>query len=421
MDDSKACLTLQEEGTCLDVENPEDKIDYSVLRTRGKSLRKMTLYAFVACLSVLGVYGSLQRSSSAVKVLAVGDDVLVERKPEIIGGGPTLINTKSGPVQGFATNSTVAFLGIPYAKAPVGELRFESPFPNDPWTEVLNATEFSAGCPQDCQLPEIMCPLKQSEDCLYLNVYTPDKEPPEEGWPVYVFIHGGAFQNGEAGTFAYVGFGFAQNDVILVAMNYRLGAFGFLNYGDIEGNYGFQDQIRALQWVQDNIGSFGGDNTRVTLGGESAGAVSVMCHLVSPLSQGLFSKAIIESSPLALPFSKKKDNRFYSKFVSLSNCKDSKDVKTCLRALSSESIVKIMDDTANDIFPFPNPDIIPMPWTPSIGTVELPEHPYISMKNKQMSKVPVLVGGNLEDARIFVYGFANFTLSPLEYYLTIFG
>ena len=270
-----------------------------------------------------------------------------------------------------------------------------------------------------------MCPPVQSEDCLYLNVYTPDKPAPEGGWPVYVFIHGGAFQNGAAGSFAYVGFGFAANDVVLVAMNYRLGAFGFLTYEGIPGNFGFQDQIRAMEWVQENIGSFGGDKTRVTLGGESAGAVSVMCHLTSPVSQGLFTKAIVESSPIALPFSKTKDNRFYDKFVDLSGCDTGKgsDVKGCLKEMSSGQIVKLMDQTASDIFPFPNPDIIPMPWTPSIGTVDLPEHPYVvmtrDMNSQMISKVPVLVGGNLQDARIFVRGFANYSLNPVEYDLAI--
>ena len=150
-----------------------------------------------------------------------------------------------------------------------------------------------------------------------------------------------------------------------------------------------------------------------------------MCHLTSPVSQGLFTKAIIESSPIALPFSKRSGNRFYEKFIALSGCPTGKgsDVKGCLKEMTSENIVKLMDKTASDIFPFPNPDIIPMPWTPSIGTVDLPEHPYLAM-NKDMnsgviSKVPVLVGGNLEDARIFVRGFANFSMSPVEYDLAI--
>ena len=331
-----------------------------------------------------------------------------------------VVVTQNGPVRGVRTNGTIAFLGIPYAKAPVGDLRFASPFPPESWTEVLNTTQFSPGCPQHCELPEIMCPPVQSEDCLYLNVYVPDKVPPPGGFDVYAFIHGGAFQNGAAGTLAYAGFGFAMHDIITVTMNYRLGALGFLTYGDIEGNYGFQDQIMSLKWIRDNINSFGGDKTKVTLGGESAGAVSVMCHMVAPLSQGLFSKVIIESSPIALPFSRPKDNRFYEKFVSLSGCEDSKkSAADCLRDISADDMVNLMDKTQKDIFPFPNPDIIFMPWTPTIGTVDLPIHPYVGLVNKQMSKVPVLVGGNLEDARIFLYGFANFTLDPLEYYAAV--
>ncbi|QDZ24918.1 type B carboxylesterase [Chloropicon primus] len=294
----------------------------------------------------------------------------------------------------------------------------------EPWTEVLNATDFSPGCPQTCMLPPIMCPPKQSEDCLYLNVFVPDSEPPAEGWPVYVFIHGGAFQNGAAGTLAYAGFGFAENGIILVTMNYRLGAFGFLEYGDIEGNYGFQDQILSLQWVRDNIESFGGDNTRVTLGGESAGAVSVMCHMAAPHSQGLFSKAIIESSPIALPFTTPKNNRFYNKFVAESGCSDGAGFLSCMRKITAEDIVSIMDKTQADIFPFPNPDIILMPWTPTIGTADLPVHPYLAMSKGQTSQIPVLVGGNLEDARVFVFGFDNVTMNRAEYtvaVLALFG
>ena len=336
---------------------------------------------------------------------------------------PTVVQTESGVVRGIRTNGTVAFMGIPYAKPPVGELRFASPLKPDPWDGVLNTTEWSAGCPQTCELPEIMCPPVQSEDCLYLNVFIPDKPKPAEGWAVYVFIHGGAFQNGAAGTLAYAGFGFAQNNIVLVTMNYRLGAFGFLAYDDIPGNFGFQDQIQSMKWVKDNIGSFGGDSTRITLGGESAGAVSVMCHMSTPLSQGLFTKAIIESSPLALPFSKPKHNRFYDKFVEESGCDSAGNagVADCLRNISATDIVSLMDKTQADIFPFPDPDIIAMPWTPTIGTVDLPVHPYVAMKNGQTSKIPVLVGGNLEDARVFLYEFNKVPLNAAEYTIVVLG
>ena len=178
----------------------------------------------------------------------------------------TLVQTKSGPVRGSRYKGTVSFLGIPFAKPPLNEYRFASPVPPEPWTEVLNATEFAPGCPQKCKLPTFMCPERESEDCLYLNVYIPDKSPPKEGWPVYVFIHGGSFTEGAGGCVAYNGMEFARaGEIVLVNMNYRLGALGWLSYKDeIKGNFGLQDQRLALQWVQDNIKLFGGNKDQVT-------------------------------------------------------------------------------------------------------------------------------------------------------------
>ena len=172
----------------------------------------------------------------------------------------TVVQTKYGPIQGFKYNGTVNFLGIPYASPPLNDLRFASPVPPTPWKDVLNTTRLSPGCPQQCKLPVFMCPTEQSEDCLYLNVYVPDKTPPPEGWPVFTFIHGGSFTEGAGGCVAYNGRQFARQDVVLVNMNYRLGALGWLAYEDqIHGNFGLQDQRFALEWVRDNIEAFGGD------------------------------------------------------------------------------------------------------------------------------------------------------------------
>ena len=420
--------------------------------------RTLVLALSIAAVFTLGIYANdLDAASSSTR-----GNVGVR---ESSTNSSTVVNTKNGPIQGIRTNGTVAFMGIPYAKPPIGVGRYRSPLPAEPWNGTLQATDFGPGCPQKCELPPIMCPTKQSEDCLYLNVFVPDAEPPEGGWPVYVFIHGGAYENGHAGTLAYVGFGFAENEIITVTMNYRLGALGFLAYGELGGNYGFQDQILSLKWVQENIEAFGGDRDRVTVGGESAGAVSVMAHMAAPLSQGLFSKAIMESSPVALPFSKPKDNRFYNHYIEVTGCSSgsSSSVVDCLKNMTAESVVDAMVKAKATIFPFPNPDIIAMPWTPTIGTVDLPVHPYIAMLNQQSSKVPVLVGGNTEDARVFVFGcksslppsplptnflslsfslltaranaflctnaragfgslnaVANFTMNPIEYYLTLF-
>ena len=320
-------------------------------------------------------------------------------------GDDTLVQTKSGPVRGFRVNGTVSFLGIPFAKPPVGTLRFTPPTPAEPWKDVLNATQFAPGCPQICKLPSLMCPTHQSEDCLYLNVYIPDKLPPPSGFPVYTFIHGGSYNEGAGGCTAYNGREFAKHDVILVNMNYRLGALGWLSHTDkIKGNFGLQDQRLALQWVQDNIRSFGGDPTRVTMGGESAGGISVLTHLASPFSTGLFHRAVIESGPIALPFNEYgKTNRIYEKFVSEAKCSDSHDVMSCLQLLPIDHLIEIQENLT--VIPLPVDTVIHLflPWMPTFELLELPLHPYMAFKEGDFNRVPLLAGSNKEDARPFVY------------------
>ncbi|XP_049778162.1 LOW QUALITY PROTEIN: juvenile hormone esterase-like [Schistocerca cancellata] len=182
-----------------------------------------------------------------------------------------------------------AFLGIPYAEPPLGALRFAAPQPAAGWEGVRNATEYGSDCVQEDG--------SGSEDCLYLNVYVPGV--PEEGaqLPVMFWVHGGGYVRGGGSSREYGPDFLVSYGVILVTINYRLGAFGFLSTGDevVPGNAGNKDQQLALTWVQRNIGSFGGDPQLVTLFGESAGAMCASFHLVSPLSAGLFSRVIIRS------------------------------------------------------------------------------------------------------------------------------
>ncbi|XP_053666505.1 juvenile hormone esterase-like [Anopheles marshallii] len=189
-----------------------------------------------------------------------------------------------------------AFVGIPYAKPPVGKLRFRKPQPIEPWTDDYNATESKPACLQRAfLLPDQ--PVVGDENCLYLNVYRP-KYNDTEPLPVMVFIHGGGYFFGSADPQLY---GperiLATKKVMLVTMQYRLGVFGFLSTGDAQatGNYGMLDQVMALKWVNRNIGFFGGDAKSVTLFGDSAGGASVQLHTMSPLSVGLFQRAIIMS------------------------------------------------------------------------------------------------------------------------------
>lgn len=214
-----------------------------------------------------------------------------------------VIHTHEGPVQGAASDGVVAYKGIPFALPPTGENRWRPPQPVQPWTAIRHATEYASDCMQ-LPFPSDAAPLgtKPSEDCLYLNVWTP-AEAPARKLPVMVWIYGGGFVNGGSSPDVYSGANFAKRGLVFVSFNYRLGRFGFFGHpaltaesnGGLLGNYGYMDQIAALQWVRRNIAAFGGDPENVTLFGESAGGGSVLAMMTSPLSRGLFQKAIIES------------------------------------------------------------------------------------------------------------------------------
>ncbi|HLH10514.1 MAG TPA: carboxylesterase family protein, partial [Methylovirgula sp.] len=221
-----------------------------------------------------------------------------------------LVQTKEGPVEGFLGDSgVVEFLGIPYAAPPIGDLRWMPPKNHASWTKVLKATTAGPICLQVTTLGPFAGPANANEDCLYLNVYTPDLNPGKEPLPVIVWIHGGA--NVDGGSTDYDGTKLAaRGHVIVVTINYRLGLLGFMAHPaiDAEGhpfaNYGIMDQQLALKWVQRNIAAFGGDKDNVTLGGQSAGSADTESNVVSPLSAGLFQHAIMQSlllepSPLA--------------------------------------------------------------------------------------------------------------------------
>ncbi len=252
----------------------------------------------------------------------------VKPVPAVAGktGGPTdVLKIRDGSVRGVRTSdgAVEVYAGIPYAKPPVGDLRWREPADPDPWTGVLDADTFAPMSMQPVNLP-IYDSLAQiigyhdyrvslsdnfrapvSEDSLCVNVWKPAGDV--SGLPVLVFIHGGSLQTGQPWYEDYSGEGLARQGLVVVNMGYRLGVFGYLAHEELAaesehgttGNYGLLDQIKALEWVRDNAAYFGGDPENVTLAGESAGAASVSALCTSPLAKGLFRRAILESSTVA--------------------------------------------------------------------------------------------------------------------------
>jgi len=210
----------------------------------------------------------------------------------------TATDTRLGPVTGSRQNEVFVFLGIPYAAPPVNELRWMPPLPATPWPAGLDATRHPNRCFQPPYPPELAgreIPGEFSEDCLYLNIYTP--APDDKKRPVMFWIHGGAYIQGSANEYDGAALA-AENDVVVVIINYRLGVFGYMDMSSFGSTYdgsaalGFQDQIAALAWVRDNIADYGGDADNVTIFGESAGGGSVLALLATPTAKGLFHKAI---------------------------------------------------------------------------------------------------------------------------------
>jgi len=216
---------------------------------------------------------------------------------------PTLVTIDSGKLKGAEKDGVLAFKGIPFAAPPLGELRWRAPQPVTPWTGVLDATQYKPDCAQ-LPFPSDAAPLGAgtSEDCLYANVWRP-AAPSAEKRPVMVWIYGGGFVNGGSSPLVYAGNHFAAQGIVFVSFNYRVGRFGFFGHPALtqehleepHGNYGYMDQIAALQWVQRNVAAFGGDPKQVTLFGESAGGGSVLTMLTTPAAKGLFQRAIVES------------------------------------------------------------------------------------------------------------------------------
>lgn len=255
------------------------------------------------------------------------------------------VKTPLGPIKGAKIDSCYGvpiytFQGIPYAKPPVGGLRFKDPVAVEPWTKMLDCTKPPPKAPS-MNIAELKMELlpDSSEDCLYVNVYTPQVPNNNQKLPVMAWIHGGGFTFGTGNRDSYGPDYIVPNGVILVSISYRIGAFGFLSLQTEEcpGNYGLKDQSLALKWIQNNIAAFGGDPGNVTLFGESAGAASVQYQMLSPLSRGLFHKAIAQSGSALCRWAYSRQPEQSALLLAKRLGCDTKDPAEALRAIRGSS------------------------------------------------------------------------------------
>ncbi|XP_045927740.1 crystal protein [Micropterus dolomieu] len=336
--------------------------------------------------------------------------------------GP-VVSTKDGQIKGITVDKAHIFYGIPYADPPVGAYRWKPPRPVSPWTGVYDASFPRAACVQACRGPE-ECPQKVSEDCLYLNIFVPVdvniSSPLRSSLPVMVWIHGGDFIAGSASKPLYDG-RFISNftRTVVVSVEYRLGAFGFLVSGkdphtSAAGNYGILDQQAALLWVQRNIAVFGGDPSKVTIFGESAGAQSVSLHLMIQSSKPLFQQAVLQSLPFSIPLKTRHDAlRLGKDFAKKTNCSVSDII--CLLSLTPQAVLAAQMKTSSKIVnPFRFLEVFET-WGPYIDGELIKEQAVIAfLKGHWQKEKPVLLGTTSEEGVLFVYGVFNKPVSALE-------
>ncbi|GAB5359947.1 hypothetical protein AAMO2058_000585800 [Amorphochlora amoebiformis] len=358
-----------------------------------------------------------------------------------------VVQTSLGPIQGYvrcdgSRGSVEVFEGIPFAAPPVGENRFRAPQPPSTWTELKDTVKVKPACPQIRLFGDVMY---GDEDCLYLNIYKPAHANESSSLPVFFWIFGGGYTLGDGSEFTiYDGTNLAAtHDYIVVTFNYRLNILGFLALPELKqedphnstGNYALQDQRQALQFVRDNIRTFGGDPERITIAGESAGGFSVMWHLVSEQSKGMFSSAIMQAGTNQVEWWFQPEDRafnFYENTSSILDCKDPQSRLECLRKIPVEQLLIPISQWLTDALGRNNPSL-PIPKTvPAYGSDLFPVMPYAPtidnspaglqgtpielVRKGQKANVPLLLGANKNSGNLLLEGLLPFmvpgTMNP---------
>lgn len=309
-----------------------------------------------------------------------------------------VVKTQFGSVKGSIVDSLTVFKGIPFAQPPVGDLRWRAPQPAKKWEGILNADKFAPGPIQGGNPPS-----GKSEDCLYLNIWTPAKTV-DEKVPVLVWIYGGGFIAGSTSEITYDGKNLAKKGVILVSIAYRVGELGFLAHPELSaenpektsGNYGLLDMIAGLQWIKDNIAAFGGDPDKVTIFGESAGGMAVSMLSASPLAKGLFHGAISESGG---SFGPPRLTTYPGENMKTLEVAENKGI-TYMKNAGASSIkeLRAMEAGKLPLSEWPNIDV----W-PNIDGRVIPDNQYKLYKEGKFNDTPILVGYNSDEGASFVW------------------
>ena len=350
-----------------------------------------------------------------------------------------IVTTKVGQLSGVDMGSYTIFKGVPYAKPPVGELRFKAPQPLEPWDGIYHAKEFNKACIQQLSTedplygPEFYSEKEwirdQSEDCLYINIWVPNdvldsvaeadgSGPLKKKLPVAFWIHGGAFLSGYATEKEFDGEAYCKRGVILVSVEYRCNIFGFLAHPLLtaesqyhtSGNYGILDQIAALRWVYENIGSFGGDHDNITVFGQSAGAMSVQTLISSPLTDGMIAKAIMQSgggykgglSSDMLLSEQEKYGEIFMELAGISTLEE-------LRSLSADKILELFGPFMGKVFPI----AMKLFLTPVIDNHLLTDGYDSLIEKGEIKDIPYLLGSTKNDITVTDEMLKEGTFSPV--------
>jgi len=332
-------------------------------------------------------------------------------------GASSVVETHYGKVQGTQKDAVSVWKGIPFARPPLGSLRFRAPQPLEAWTGAREATQFGAISPQTSTGSFGTLPGPMSEDCLTLNIWSPSADNARR--PVMVWIHGGSFVTGSGSTPWYNGTSFAtQGDVVVVTINYRLGALGFLYLAEYagedyagSGNNGLLDQIEALTWVRDNIAAFGGDPNNVTIFGESAGAMSIGALLAMPAARGLFKRATLQSGAA---------HRVNSSRVAADG------TQNFLRALElgPGDMSRLLTTPVDDILRAQGTLPSSVQWrafSPVVDGVALPKRSIDAIADGSAAGVDVLVGTNLDEMKLFTVFDPGQQTVDMNLLTTLFG